>query len=131
MPPDDPSPRVTRPLAIVADDEVHIVDLIALALVDLGYQVVPVYDGEHALQAVRDSSPELLVTDLMMPKLRGDILCRLIRANPALAATRIIVLTSFQTARLDDCPADVVLTKPFDLERLTHEVTRLRRDPNG
>ena len=60
-----------RPTAVVADDEFHVVELIAMLLETLGVQVVKAYDGEQALQAVLELRPRLLITDVVMPGISG------------------------------------------------------------
>jgi CheY-like chemotaxis protein len=104
--------------AVVADDEVHVVDLIALLLESLGVKVVKVYDGEEALQAIVEHRARLLITDLLMPKLRGDELTRRIKAHPETADVKVVIVTSQPRESIADIPADAFISKPFDLNHV-------------
>ena len=104
-----------RPTAVVADDEFHVVELIAMLLETLGVQVVKAYDGEQALQAVLELRPRLLITDVVMPKLRGDELARRIKQHPETADVRVVILSSQPRECVTDTPVDAFIPKPFDL----------------
>jgi CheY-like chemotaxis protein len=103
---------------VVADDESHILRLLAMLLEDLGAEVVAVRNGELALAAVRERRPTLLVTDVMMPRLRGDELCRRIKTDPALAGTPVVVLSAVSEEDLPELCADEYVAKPFDLAQI-------------
>lgn len=105
-----------RPVVVVADDEAHNLELFALILEPFDVTIIRAADGRAALEAVREHRPRLLITDLMMPRLRGDALCRRVRADPDLAATRILLATSRVLGDASACRADAVLAKPFDLD---------------
>jgi DNA-binding response OmpR family regulator len=104
-----------RPVVVVADDESHILQLLTIVLSDLGAEVVAVRNGELALRAARERRPALVITDVMMPKLRGDELCRRIKADAELGGTPVIILSAVTQEDVPDACADVYLTKPFDL----------------
>ena len=88
---------MNRPSVLVCDDEPNLRELIRVSL-GPGYAVHEASDGEEALALVRSLAPDLLVLDLMMPRLNGlDVLARL-KADPALERTRVLVVTA-QPAR--------------------------------
>jgi CheY-like chemotaxis protein len=105
-------------VVVVADDESHILQLLTLVLEDLGAEVVAVRNGELALAAVRERRPALLLTDVMMPKLRGDRLCRVIKDDPHLAATSVVILSAMSLEDIVDPCADEYVPKPFDLRSI-------------
>ena len=83
---------------LVVDDDSEIVRLLRAYLEQAGYQVLVAYDGEAALYILRRERPDLVLLDLMLPDRDGWDVTRVIRADPNLKATPIIMLT----ARVED-----------------------------
>ena len=117
---------------LVVDDEPKIVQLIRAYLVEAGFEVAEAYDGLKALEAFRDSSPNLIILDLMLPGIDGIELTKEIRKE---SETPIIMLT----ARADEVDrlvglelgADDYVIKPFSPRELTARVRAvLRRTRN-
>lgn len=109
---------------LVVDDERHIVRLVQVNLERAGYEVVTAYDGEEALQKVREERPDLIVLDIMMPKMGGFEVMKHLKADPTTRDIPVIMLT----AKAQDADVfrgwqsgvDCYLTKPFNpLELLT------------
>ncbi len=109
---------------MAVDDERHIVRLIQVNLERSGFQVVTAFDGPEALRKVESDRPDLIVLDVMMPKMDGFEVLKRLQANPETREIPIIMLT----AKAQD--ADVFrgwasgvsayLTKPFNpLELIT------------
>ena len=71
---------------LIVDDEPNIVISLEFLLKREGYQVLVARDGEEALQAIRAHRPDLVLLDVMMPRLSGHEVCQAVRADPALAA---------------------------------------------
>ncbi len=103
---------------LVVDDEINIVRLIQVNLERHGYQVETANNGVQALAKIRDSRPDLLVSDVMMPEMDGFELLANVRRDPALMDLPVIMLT----AKAQDrdvmegykTGADMYLTKPFN-----------------
>ena len=116
---------------LVVDDDKSIVKVLSAYLQEAGFQVLAAHDGEAALHLLRREKPDLLVLDLMMPRRDGWEVTRLVRADPALAATPLIMLT----ARVDDTDkivglelgADDYITKPFNAREVVARVKALLR----
>ena len=116
---------------LVVDDDHSIVKVISSYLEKAGFQVLPAYDGEMALHQIRRERPDLVVLDLMMPNRSGWDVTRIVRTDPALAATPIIILT----ARVEDTDkivglelgADDYITKPFNTQEVVTRVKALLR----
>jgi CheY-like chemotaxis protein len=114
---------------VVADDDVDVRMLVTLKLEYSGHDVVGVENGAAAVRAVRETRPDLVVLDLMMPGMSGLDACEAIRADPETAATSIILLT----ARAQDADvdaglargADAYVTKPFSPRELASQVDSL------
>jgi DNA-binding response OmpR family regulator len=110
------------PTILVADDETDLRELVAYRLTRAGYRVVEARDGEEALRLALAQPPELVVSDVMMPKLDGYDLTRRLRAEEATRRLPVILLTSraqeADVARALDAGADGYLTKPFNPEEL-------------
>jgi CheY-like chemotaxis protein len=109
---------------LIADDEEFIVDLLATLLEDEQYRVLRAYDGEQALQAVRGEHPDLIITDVMMPKLTGTDLARRVRAEGVdRVMTPIILMSAVQHPPA--IPDTHYLAKPFDIEQVLNLVEHL------
>jgi class 3 adenylate cyclase len=121
----------TPPRILVVDDMPANVHILQLRLKAQGYDVVTATDGEAALTAARELLPDLILLDVMMPKVDGLEVCRQLRADPAFPFTPIIMIT----AKAD--PKDVVagleaggdeyLTKPVDQVALVARVKSMLR----
>jgi two-component system alkaline phosphatase synthesis response regulator PhoP/two-component system response regulator VicR len=106
------------PRILVVDDEPHIVRLIQVNLERQGYQVETANNGAQALAKIKESRPDLLVSDVMMPEMDGFELLANVRREPSLMDLPVIMLTAkaqdrdvmqgYQTG------ADMYLTKPFN-----------------
>ncbi|MDF4005828.1 response regulator YycF [Limosilactobacillus fermentum] len=114
---------------LVVDDEKPISDIIKFNLEKEGYEVVVAYDGEEALQRVESESPDLIILDLMLPKIDGLEVAKQVRAK---RSTPIIMVTA-KDSELDkvlglELGADDYVTKPFSNRELVARVkANLRR----
>lgn len=110
------------PTVLVVDDEPPIVDLVRVTLEDEHVRVVEARDGREALDVARAALPDLIFLDVRMPRLNGFEVCRLLRQEPRLAKTTIVILTAAtqeqDLARGRAAGADLYLTKPFSPLRL-------------
>jgi DNA-binding response OmpR family regulator len=79
---------------LIADDEANIVKILEFELKKNNYDVLTAFDGEEALWVAERDHPDLIVSDIMMPKMDGYELCRRVKANPDLRATPFLFLTA-------------------------------------
>jgi DNA-binding response OmpR family regulator len=107
---------------LVVDDDPEIIDLLRLDLELMGFNVDAANDGLNALKKAESKTYDLIVLDVMMPKMDGFEVCKRIRANRASAAVPIVLLTAKGTIedkiRGFNAGADDYLVKPFEFQEL-------------
>jgi two-component system alkaline phosphatase synthesis response regulator PhoP len=120
---------------LVVDDDRGIVRLLRAYLEQAGYQVFSAYDGETALHAIRRERPDLVVLDLMLPDRDGWDVTRVVRSDPGLSVTPILMLT----ARVEDhdkivgleMGADDYVSKPFNPREVMARIRAILRRSQG
>jgi len=116
---------------LVTDDEEDIVDLISYNLAREGYSIIKAYDGEAALRQVKLQKPDLLILDLMLPRMSGIDVCKTIRSNPDSANLPVIMVTAKgdETDKIIglEIGADDYVTKPFSVRELVARVRAVLR----
>lgn len=125
------SESLTRPKVLVVDDNETNVELICMHLKPLNYDIRKAYDGDQALESVQNDEPDLILLDLMMPKISGYEVCQKLKSNSHTALVPIVIISALR--ELDDkikaieMGADDFLIKPFNkLELLTRVKSLLR-----
>lgn len=105
---------------LIVDDDKDIVEALKNRLVKEGYEAVTAYDGEEALQKVKEENPDIVVLDLMMPKRNGFEVLKEIREKFKDKWRPVIIVSAQdELASLEKCyslEADHYLTKPCDME---------------
>jgi two-component system alkaline phosphatase synthesis response regulator PhoP len=116
---------------LVVDDDVKTVELVKLYLNRDGYRVLTAYDGIEALRLARESHPELIVLDIMLPGMDGLEVCRTLRDESDVPIIMLTAKTTDQDKLAGlDLGADDYVTKPFSPRELAARVrTVLRRLP--
>lgn len=118
---------------LVVDDEKPISDIVKFNLTKEGYEVYTAYDGEEALAQVEEVVPDLVLLDLMLPKIDGLEVCRAIRKNHDMP----IIMVTAKDSEIDkvlglELGADDYVTKPFSNRELVARVkANLRRQGSG
>jgi DNA-binding response OmpR family regulator len=117
-----------KTMILAAEDDVRTLRFVSRSLETEKYEVVTARDGQEALEQVEAKAPDLILLDLMLPKLSGFEVCQYIRAFSAMP---IIVLTACgqveQKARAFDLGADDYLTKPFSVVELLARIRAVLR----
>lgn len=114
---------------LIVDDDAEIRRLISTILVDEGHKIVSAPDGEKALEMLAVEAPDLMVLDIMMPKMDGYGVLKGMRAAGMRESTKVLILTA-RTSEADwvrgyKLGADHYLTKPFDVNELVETVENL------
>lgn len=116
---------------LIVDDEPNIVISLEFLMRREGYEVLVARNGEEAMRHIQEKRPDLVLLDIMMPKINGFEVCRQIRAHPDLSAVRIIMLTAKgRSAEIEKglgMGADGYITKPFSTRDLVFQVKKLLR----
>lgn len=111
---------------LVVDDQVDLVKTIQFALELEQYKVLVSYNGEDALNQARKENPDLILLDVMLPKLDGYKVCRLLKFDEQYKHIPILMMTakSQEKDKLigKETGADEYITKPFDIEELTGKI---------
>ncbi len=118
----------TAPRILLVDDELSVQKLLAYPLRKEGYDVIPALDGREALERLRDNNFDLVVLDVMLPRMDGFDVCRAIRSR---STVPIIMLTA-KTEETDkvlglELGADDYITKPFSVREFRSRVKAVLR----
>ena len=120
---------MSRGRILVVDDEIYIVHILDFSLGMEGYEVITALDGEAALAKADECKPDLIVLDIMMPKMDGYETCKALKSSPETKDIPVILLSAkAQTGDLKtgiDAGADDYVTKPFEPLDLVERVNAL------
>ncbi|MCE9628166.1 MAG: response regulator [Candidatus Eisenbacteria bacterium] len=114
---------------LVVDDEIYIVHILDFSLGMEGYEVVTALDGEQALEKARTEKPDLIVLDIMMPKLDGYETCKRLKADATTKDVPVILLSA-KGRNVDqkvgfEVGADDYITKPFSPRKLVERINAI------
>jgi two-component system alkaline phosphatase synthesis response regulator PhoP len=114
---------------LVVDDEIYIVHILDFSLGMEGYEVLTASDGEQALEMAQKAQPDLIVLDIMMPKLDGYETCKLLKADERTRQIPVILLSA-KGRHTDqkigyEVGADDYITKPFSPRKLVERINTL------
>ncbi|NIM52666.1 MAG: response regulator [Gemmatimonadales bacterium] len=117
---------------LVVDDDENTVKFLSVALRENGYEPISAFDGDEGLQRVEDSSPDLILLDVMMPKRSGFVLFKQLRRNEKYKQIPVIMLTGVADALEEDesQAADDTLERPYDSlrESLKKAIRQMREE---
>jgi class 3 adenylate cyclase/CheY-like chemotaxis protein len=124
----------TPPLILIVDDNAANVEILQMRLMANNYEIITATDGEKGLAVARESLPDLILLDIMMPKIDGLEVCRLLKNDPALPFMPIIMVTAKADSKDIiaglDAGGDEYLTKPVDQGALVARVKSMLRIKN-
>jgi len=114
------------PLILLVEDEPTLRRLIAEELVDAGYSLIEADDGAQALERLKDNVPNLILSDILMPRLDGAGLYAATRQNPRVAEVPFLFMSALSSldaaARLPKALVEAMLIKPIDFDELLKRV---------
>lgn len=128
MTPDAGSP--SKPKVLIVDDNAQNLELLEAYMDDVPeVEVLTATNGLEALQQVSDGSPDLILLDIMMPKMSGFEVCKKIKADPKTRDIIVIMVTALNETsdveRAAECGSDDYLAKPIDRQALIRQVKTL------
>jgi DNA-binding response OmpR family regulator len=107
---------------LIVDDEKDIVETLAFMLKQKGFETITAYDGEEGLKLAKEENPDLIILDVMMPKINGYKICRLLKFDSKYKNIPIIMVTARGQAQDvaigEETGADEYITKPFEFNDL-------------
>jgi CheY-like chemotaxis protein len=109
---------------LIVEDEQPVAEVLSLLVEDLGHRALTASDGVAALEVANREKPNLVISDIMMPNMAGDELCRRLKKEPRHLGVKVILMSAAGSARAADSGADAFLHKPFDLETMEQLVIR-------
>jgi DNA-binding response OmpR family regulator len=120
---------------LVVDDEIYIVHILDFSLGMEGYEVLTALDGEQAVEKARAEHPDLIVLDIMMPKLDGYETCKILKAGDDTKGIPVILLSA-KGRNIDqkigfEVGADDYITKPFSPRKLVERINALLGQSNS
>ena len=124
-----PQPPPPAARILVVEDEDNIATALEYLIIREGYGHDRVASGADALPRIRDTHPNLVLLDVMLPEVSGYEICERIRTDPGLADVKVLMMTArgsvIERRKGAELGADGFITKPFELKDLRDEVRRL------
>jgi two-component system alkaline phosphatase synthesis response regulator PhoP len=118
---------------LVVDDEMYILNILDFTLGSEGFEVITAANGEEALRKVNQLRPDLVVLDVMMPKVDGFEVCRAIKSKTETSHIPVILLTARDRAadrkKGEEVRCDAYMTKPFNPQKLVERIRELIGSP--
>ncbi len=120
---------VTR--VLITEDEPNIVESLTFILTRAGYEVSAVLDGEAAVRRLRSDPPDIMILDIMLPKLNGFEILKLVKTDPLLKSLPVLILTAKGQAHdrqlAEEIGANAFITKPFSNRDIIEQIGHLCR----
>jgi len=118
--------KMDKKRILIVDDQKDIVELIRFKMENEGFECLVAFDGEEGLQKAKKEVPDLILMDIMMPKINGYQVCRLLKSDENYKNIPIIMLSA-KDQESDkfwgkESGADDYITKPFEFEELFQKI---------
>ncbi len=110
---------------LVVDDEIDIIELVKLRLQSNGCEVMAAYDGEQALEKVKDYKPDLILLDIKLPIMSGEEVYKSIKSDPITEKIPVILFTASGGDELAKMGANGFIKKPFESKELLDKIGEL------
>ena len=114
---------------LIVDDEAQLVEMVKMRLEAAGYETIAAYDGQEGFDKAKKDKPDLIILDLMLPKMDGYKVCGLLKNDARYSKIPIIMFTARvqdEDIRLGkDLGAEEYVTKPFDPKILLSKIKEL------
>ena len=128
------NPGASRGRVLVVDDELDLVRILEFGLSSAGYTVESASDGQEGLKKARETKPDIILLDLMLPKLDGYKVCRLLKFDERYKHIPIVILSA-RTQEGDqalamEMGANLFVTKPYDFAEILGHIEALLKSPS-
>jgi len=114
---------------LIVEDEATILELYSTIFGFKKFEVLCVRDGEEALRIAREDNPDIILLDIQIPKINGMEVCRLIKSDPAMSHTKVLMLSGmsqhFDLQKALEAGADAYITKPFSSTTIVGKAAEL------
>ncbi len=114
---------------LIVDDEPDILKVMRFRLTQRGYEIATAVNGQEGLERAKEFKPDLILADIVMPKMKGDELCRRIKADPATRHMAVIIMTASIIGQTPEAihkiKADGFILKPFEPQELFEKIKDL------
>lgn len=115
---------------LVVDDELDTLNLLKMLLEISGFEPIATLNSVEAIALAELEKPDVILLDIMMPKLDGFALCKMMRQHPELQVRPIIFVTAYDALDLEerkvDAGADAIVNKPINMDKLTTTIDEVR-----
>jgi DNA-binding response OmpR family regulator len=114
---------------LIVDDEPDILDLATVRLKKLGYEIIEAVDAEEAFVILQKNAPDLILLDLLLPKMQGDDFCKKLKSDDKFKFIPIVLFTASTIRpslpeKIKEMGADDCIMKPFEPEELLGKVKK-------
>ena len=114
---------------LFVDDEPQLVEMVKIRLEANNYEVILASDGEQALEKARGEKPDLIILDIMLPKMDGYKVCRMLKFDDKYSSIPVIMLTArsqeSEKSMGEEVGADAYIIKPFEPQMLLGKIKEL------
>lgn len=114
---------------LIVDDEAQLVEMVKMRLESAGYEIITAHDGQEGLEKAKKNKPDLMILDLMLPKMDGYKVCGLLKSDARYSKIPVIMFTARaqeEAEGLGKClGAEEYVTKPFDPKLLLSKIKGL------
>jgi CheY-like chemotaxis protein len=121
---------MSKKRVLIVDDEIDTLKLLKMIVEISGYEAYTTLNSLEALTLAQVEQPDVILLDIMMPKMDGFQLCKMMRANPHTNSLPVIFVTAYPALDLEDrrkaCGADMVLPKPIDMDQLIKAIEQVQ-----
>jgi CheY-like chemotaxis protein len=126
MPDEQTYSQKSAPVIMIADADPDIRELAGHFLTEAGYAINYALDGYEALDRSRETPPAVVLVDILIPKLDGLALCRLLKSDPVTQNIKVVVFSFLSSReRAEKAGADAFLSKPLEKTRLVDAVSKV------
>ncbi len=120
---------ISKKRLLLVEDEMDLAEMVKMRLEANSYDVLTAYDGQEALDKARKEKPDLIILDLMLPKIDGYKVCRMLKFDEKYKAIPIIMFTAraqeADKKLAEEVGADAYITKPFEPQALLDKINEL------